>query len=526
MSRDNDRRRNHWDDEYETEDQETFHDPYPPKSRSSYNTQDRPGTDGRTGSRGKSASKPGGGRIYEEGREQPPTRPRPTRQSQAEAYARLRQRPHQPIYSREQEEHRARSASQAKKRPERADPRREEFDEPAYQPPPRRRSSDEHISRRPEPPETTQTSRRTAPINPRYVTSQRTDERYEEHDEYREYARATPRRQGTGYASQRRPDKRRRGRGLFSTILIGCLGGLITLLVLAGVIFFVLAQKTPILQNIGKSPATQSSTQSISLGKATQLIIKNQIGNISINVDPTASGATLTSTRNVLASSQSDASNQFKQIQLTTQQIGQATDSTCIVSSCLLISATVPTVSSNESTSSIDLTLTLPSSVNSLNPDTLNANTASGNITVSKFNGILNLSNTSGSISITQALVFAGSCVQTMHGNITIDQGSIFNLNQASNRVPCSNTISSGQHPWFNITSGIGNIDITLNAPSSDVLLDANTNSGQITDDFGITIPNNSDGSASYHGPLISHTNPAASLYVASSTGYIKLHKQ
>jgi hypothetical protein len=144
---------------------------------------------------------------------------------------------------------------------------------------------------------------------------------------------------------------------------------------------------------------------------------------------------------------------------------------------------------------------------------------------VSGFNGILNLTGRAGNISVSHALIYAGTCIQTNQGNVVVGQGSFFDLNQSSNQVPCSTTTSAGAHPWFNIKSGVGNVDITLPANSTNLLLDANTNNGKISDDFGQNIPTASDGSATYHGPLLPNTNPAASLYVSTSTGDITIRK-
>ena len=140
---------------------------------------------------------------------------------------------------------------------------------------------------------------------------------------------------------------------------------------------------------------------------------------------------------------------------------------------------------------------------------------------MNNFNGVINLNGNAGNISITHTLIFAGTCVQTLHGTITVSQQSIFDLASSSKLVPCSNTPSTDPHrPWFNIKSGVGDVVITLTTNLSNLLLDANTNNGKITDDFNLSITT-SDGSDSYHGPIMPNTNPTASLYVAASTGNI-----
>jgi hypothetical protein len=314
-------------------------------------------------------------------------------------------------------------------------------------------------------------------------------------------------------------------------------GGLIALIIVAGVLVFLVLHNTPLGQNLGVSKVTLNQppqTQTLPLRSATQLIIKNPAGNVHVSVDQNASTATLTSVRHVQASSQSDADKQFKQIVLSVKPIAKGADPACLVSSCLLVSATVPATTSGGlfgggNGDSIDLTITLPPSFNPSTPNTPNiitANAGAGNISVDSFNGVLNLNGDAGNIAVTHALIFASTCIQTLHGNITIAQQSIFDLASSSPLVPCSDTTSTDpSRPWFNVKSGVGNVDITLTTNLSNLLLDANTNNGTITDDFNLTITNNA-GADTYHGPIVPKTTPTASLYVATSTGNIALHKQ
>ena len=509
MSNENDRSDNTWSDEDEAP--RGFRDAYldavnrhRPRS-GNIPQENAPGTPNRSGGRARPRGAAGGGRIYEESDERP-SRPRPTRQSREEVYARLRQRPRQPVYARDPEETQARAKDQA-----------------------RRVSDEDYPYHQPAPPSTPRASRSAAANSARHPRPR--DVEYDEYDEYEvvESDRG-------GRRSPTHPRRRRRGR-VFSTVLVGCLGGIITLAVVAAVIAFLLLHNTPLGQNlgIGKSTYTQAGRQALTLGGATQVIVKSQAGNVAINIDQNASSASLSSVRKVLASSQSDANGQFRAIALTAKQISQGADPACTVGSCLLITATVPTSSGNGNLlgggngDTIDLTLTLPTSFNSpdpLSPYTISVNVQGGNIAVNGFNGILNLTGRAGNISIAHTLIYAGTCIQTNQGNVVIDQGSFFDLNQASSQVPCSATTSTGPHPWFNVKSGVGSVDITLLASSTNLLLDANTNDGKISDDFGQNIPSGSDGSATYHGPLLPNTNPTASLYVSTSTGDITIRKQ
>lgn len=512
MSKQNDQSKNNWDDEDETEEPRTFRDAYldavnqnRPRPRSN----DIPPAPTR---RPRPRGVPGSARIYEETEnDRQETRPRRARQSREEVEARLRQRPRQPIYTRNQAE----SRDQPPARP-RKQPRREPTEDYPYQQQAPARSPHPE----PAPP---------ARANPR------APRQYNDYEEYDEYEVIQERRPPQPYRR-----KHGRTRRAFTTILTGCLGGLITLIVVVAVLAFLILHNTPLGKslNIGKSPHTQASTQAVPLGGAGEVLIKNQAGNITIAVstDPKVSNISLNSIKQVQASSDSDANNQFKQIVLTTKTISQKDDPACLTGTCLLINATVPTTASGGllgggSSASVDLKITLPASFNSPDPNhptILSASANAGNITVNSFNGVLNLNGKAGNISIAHTLIFAGTCVQTLHGDITVNQGSFFDLTLPSRTVPCSNTSSDQQHPWFNIKSGVGNVAITLttdpNKPLS-LLLDANTNDGKITGDFGLNITT-SNGSDTYHGPLLPNTHPTASLYVAASTGNIELHKQ
>jgi hypothetical protein len=515
MSKENDRSENTWDDQDESEMPRGFREAYldsisqnRPRPRSSNIPQAKaPETPGRPGSR----ARPGGGRIYEEGDERS-SRPRPIKQSREEVYARLRQRPRRPVYARDQEETPSRPPAQTRDQG-RSVARRvpaEEYPEAQEPAPPMRRASRPAASGG-------------APRPGRRETG------YEEYDEYD--VEVIER----GRGARRPPTRRRRGGRVFSTLLTGCLGGILTLIVVAAVVVFLLLHNTPLGQNlgVGKTTYTQTARQTLALGSATQVIVKSMAGNVTVTIDQGASSATLSSIRKVLASSQSDANSQFRALTLTPRQIGKGADPACTADSCLLITASVPTTSDGSllgggNGNTLDLTLTLPASFNSpdpLAPYTINVNAQGGDIAVSGFNGILNLTGRAGNISVSHALIYAGTCIQTNQGNVVVGQGSFFDLNQSSNQVPCSATTSTGAHPWFNIKSGVGNVDITLPANSADVLLDANTNNGKISDDFGRNIPTASDGSATYHGPLLPNTNPTASLYVSTSTGDIMIRK-
>lgn len=525
MSNENEQPANAWEDEDETG--SISHDPYAqatdqnrPQLRSGNPPQN---TSEGTGRRPRPRGVPGSAHFYEEIEgEERPARARPTRQSREEVEARLRQRARQPIYTRDQEELRARPAAQARKQPPRAVPRDAGDADYGYA----------QSARQPRPTRDFSATRTTRDFA-RDMPDQRESEPYNEYDEYDEYEIIE---EQPYQPSRQHSRKRRRGGRVFSTLLTGCLGGLLTLIVVAAVLIFLIIHNTPLGQNlgVGKSTVNQSpQSQPLTLGSATQLIIKDQAGNVTVNVDPNASSATLNSVKHVQASSQSDANNQFKQIALNVKSIAQGVDPACLASTCLLINATTPASNSgifgSSNGDSIDLAITLPVSFNSPNPSSptiITVNASAGNINASGFNGVLNLNGNAGNINVTHTLIFAGTCIQTLHGNITISQESIFDLASPSKLVPCSNTVSSDPHrPWFNVKSGVGNLNITLTTNLNNLLLDANTNNGKITNDFNLNITSD-DGSDTYHGPIVPNTNPTASLYVATSTGNIALHKQ
>jgi hypothetical protein len=518
MNNDNERSEHLWSDQDESEAPRSFREAYlravnpqQPRPRASNTPQEEMSEPAeRPGSRSRARNAPGGGRIFEEG-DGRSGRPRPTRQSREEVYARLRQRPRQPIYTREQEDTHSRPPARGKA-PEQAT-RRRIPDETATP----RRAGGQGTARAP---------RETANGSARRSGSRAVE--YEEYDAY-EVSEVS----GRSRQANSRP-RRHRGRRALSIVLTGCLGGIITLVVVVAVIAFLVLHNTPLGQNLGVGKATYTHTdqQVLVPGNATQLIVKSQAGNILVNTDRSVTSASLSSTKHVQASSQSDASTRFRSLGLTAHQISQGADPACTASVCLLVTATVPSSSSSPfgggNGDTIDLTLTLPSSFsNPLSPYILLLNAAAGNITVNGFNGILNLNSTAGNISVAHnSVIFAGSCIQTSHGSITIGQESFFDLNQPSPLIPCKNVTSSQTHAWFSINSGVGNIDIVLRADNTDLLLDAFCLQGKIHTSFGPDIAPAADGSSTYHAPLLAGTTPLASLYIIASTGDITVRKQ
>lgn len=340
--------------------------------------------------------------------------------------------------------------------------------------------------------------------------------------EIQEYDRRAVRPRTRPQTTQFPTKKQRRA---WATLLIGCIGGMITLALIVGVIAFVLLRNVPLnIGGIGKTSFTQPLPQQTLpiTASVKQLQVNNRVGNISITVDPTATQATLTGVMKVQAGSSSDAAKEFGRIKV---DVNTNSDQ-----SLLTVNATVPDTSGGllaGPSDSVDLTFVLPSSVNTIPPFTLNANiSAAGNISVQNFNGLLILTDNTGNITVKHGLLVEGSCLQTNNGNATFDGALSIAANTDTGLIPCTTNTTQNPHPWFAMKSGIGTVDVTLSAETTNLTLDANTNNGKINgSEFGLNIQQNSDGSATFHGPLITGSSPTATLNLIVSTGNINLHK-
>jgi len=303
----------------------------------------------------------------------------------------------------------------------------------------------------------------------------------------------------------------------------------ITVALILAVVAFLFLRNAPIhigVGGIGKSNySKQLAQQTLPLtANVTQLQVHNRVGNISIMVDPSATQATLTGVMKVQAGSSSDADKEFGRIKV---DVTSSSDQ-----STLTVNATVPDVSGGflaSSSDSVDLTIVLPPSVNPSPPFKLSVSAniiASGNITVQNFNGLLSLTNNTGNISVSGGLQSEGSCLQTNVGNVTFAGNLVTGQAADTGLIPCTTNTTQNTHPWFSFKSGTGNVTATLGAVTSNLILDASTNNGKINaNDFNLNVQQNSDGSASYYGPLAQGTSPTAELALTVSTGDITLHK-
>src|SRR5260370_24437 len=181
-----------------------------------------------------------------------------------------------------------------------------------------------------------------------------------------------------------------RPRRVWSTLLIGCIGGIVTVLLILGIIAFVLFRTLPISLGGGiggKSSFTKQVQQPLSISATTrQLQVHNRVGNLSIMVDSTTTQATLSAVEKVQASSISDANKEFGRISVSAKAGSDP--------SILVVNATVPDTSGGllaGAGDSVDITIVLPSMVNKIPPSsfTISASVAStGDLSVQNFTGL------------------------------------------------------------------------------------------------------------------------------------------
>lgn len=319
-----------------------------------------------------------------------------------------------------------------------------------------------------------------------------------------------------------RPPKRRARRSVWSTLLIGVVGGIITVALVAGVGWFFLIHTLQMsFPGLGIGTSTYTSPQqTVPLNitsTITQLQVTNNAGNISISDNSAiTTGGTLTYVKKTQASSSSSAASDFARIQVKAQPGNSAA---CPATSCMTVSVSAPSTTPT----SVDLTIVLPAQ-NPTPQFVLNAATQTGNIAVQGFNGLLTLTVDTGSVNVKGGLMAAGSCLQDRFGNIafagTLETGVAPTIN------PCQgNSVTSGaSQPWYSFKDGTGSIDVSLNSISANIVLDAAVfNQGKISSAFPIAIPSASP--PSYDGPLLPGKQPAAILLLTVDTGNITLHK-
>ncbi len=336
----------------------------------------------------------------------------------------------------------------------------------------------------------------------------------------------------TGQPTQQARPRRR----AWSTLLIGCAGGFVTvaiiIIVLAVLVFHSLPNVIPGL-NIGTSSYSDKQ-QTVTLpitASITQMIIQNPVGNVSVTTDNAATSGTLTYIKRTQATSQGNATAEFTRIAVT---VKSGSSSGC-TAGCLAVTTTLP----NAGSDSVDMVITLPPQQNPSATFMLSSITQKGNVSVQNFNGLLSLTDDTGNISVKGGLLSAGSCLQARIGNVAF-AGL---LQTATDKPPTVNPCTgnpvnpsgaSNQQPWYVMKTGTGNIDVTFITPSAstqpiNVLVGATiANQGKIISDFNIAVKQNPDGTSSYFGPLLPDAQPqptALLILTVDVSGNITLHK-
>jgi hypothetical protein len=362
-------------------------------------------------------------------------------------------------------------------------------------------------------------------------------------DEY-EYERRPRRRRPP---PDQHPPRRRRRR-VWPLLLAGCgLGVFLTVLAAAIVVF--LAIRTSQGSNFGSlpmiggaKPYTKEDTTPVQLSTISQIQVCDKIGNVSIQVDPTASTATVKTTKIVHMNSQTAANQEFQRIGVEVQPPNTITDPlTCTRSQ----PTTVPTVTAGTPTptpangaasSTLTVNVTLPTSNGLLQADSDTVNIAIilplsvlppdgptmqldveapvGNIAISGISGLMNVIGDKGNIQVSNGVLTGGSQLITDLGNVTF------------NGTLGSPTTATSQNNFYHVSSGQGNIDVTLPA-TTNVNLDTYTNQGKISSEFTIPLQA-SNGGMTYQGPLNTTISPTPdiTLVIHMNLGNVAIHKQ
>ncbi len=337
------------------------------------------------------------------------------------------------------------------------------------------------------------------------------------------------------------PPPRRRRRRVWPVLLAGCGLGVVITVLAAAVVVFVALRSTQ-SGGIGNLPLigasvqtyTKDATTQVQLTTISQLQVCDKTGNVSINVDPTVTTPSVTTTKVVHMSSRSAADQEFQRISVEIQPPGTianaltctrlhptvtptSSTSTSAVGGSLTVNVTVPANNGllQGNGDAVNVAITLPPSV--LPPDgpTLNLDVEApvGNIAISGISGLMNVAGDKGNIQVSNGVLTGGSQLVTNLGNV------VFNGTLGSPAV------ANAQNDFYHISSSQGNIDVTLPAMTN-VNLDTYTNQGKITSDFTIPLQN-SDAGMTYQGLLNTASSPAPSvtLVIHMNLGNIALHR-
>ena len=353
------------------------------------------------------------------------------------------------------------------------------------------------------------------------------------------------------YEYEQRPRRRRppadhyppRRRRVLPLLLAGCgLGVLIT--VLAAAVVVLLAIRTTqgngivSLPIIGSTkPYTKEDTTQVQLSTLAQIQVCDKIGNVSIQVDPTASVPSVTTTKVVHTSSQTAANQEFQRMVVEVQPPATITNPlTCTQAQPTATSTGTPAATTNTNASNaLTVNVTLPSSNGLLQADSdavniailvppgvlpstgptmqLDVEAPVGNIAINGISGLMNVAGNKGNIQVSNGVLTGGSQLVTDLGNVTFN-GTLGNSPNATS-----------QNNFYHISSGQGNIDVTLPA-ATNVDLDTYTNQGKIISAFSIPLQN-SNGGMTYQGALNATSSPTAdiTLSIHMNLGNITIHK-
>lgn len=385
------------------------------------------------------------------------------------------------------------------------------------------RSSRQYPARRSvTPPERISPARRREVPSPRRRYVSRPEEEYDD-----EYTYSPPRR--------KRP---RHKRSFLSTIFTGC--AVAIFLIVLGTAAFVYVtwrnSQTGGLKGfvpLGTQSYVQTSTQQVQISSLSQLLVCDHIGNITITVDPQANQATIVTKKNVQAGSQNEANQTFKQLNVEIQPpstIQQplncarfsppaATPTTGSTSqgnaaSSLIVNVTIPNSSGllPTTTNSVDVNITLPPAALPKPDLFLDVESSVGNTTINGLSGQLDIKGSTGNITIKQSYLMPGSDIETGQGDISFDGRLIVPSNPATQAT-------------YKFSSDKGTLTLSL-PDTTNVTVDANTNSGKIRGDFNLPAQTKEEAS-NYYGPLIAGAGtPAATLTADMSLGDIVIQKQ
>ncbi|HEY7416463.1 MAG TPA: hypothetical protein VH593_14820, partial [Ktedonobacteraceae bacterium] len=184
--------------------------------------------------------------------------------------------------------------------------------------------------------------------------------------------------------------------------------------------------------------------------------------------------------------------------------------------SSLIVNVTIPNSIGllPNTNNSVDVNITLPpSALPQSGPNLfLDAESSVGNISVDGLSGQLDIKGSTGNITVKQSYLTSGSDIETGAGDINFDGRLIVPPNPATQAN-------------FKFSSEKGTL--TLSLPSTtNVTVDANTNSGKIRGDFNLQAQTTGE-EAGYNGPLIAGAGtPAATLVTDVGLGDIILQKQ